>query len=410
MDAFMFNIKKSLIMEYLKYFIGTANLREEDLSKILDLINVFNKYVVSIVKVNPLYYETIIKAIRHKTYPEHLMILKNDHDKEKVRLIVESIDLVILRNKPIICTIDNYQFRLLGKNNNDTRKLVSIEASWGSQTNSFIAYKSNSHNGLWRALSYQNEHFWKGNDYTVTTLLHFTLQKFINEQWNNLPEINISLSQNIYLERFLDANTRIVQDIYLSKLSEFITGDCLINQLDLYRLTHKWLLENQGKEASIKFLDETYGKNRLGLYSGVKNSLNDYISNHFTSSSISEYVMDLITEINGSRAIGSIKRTTITRLNKGNLKYYIYYYDYTFRNVRYNIPILVSPIGSKVNIFGTFDQYIKSGIYTYKIFEYTSQCNLNDERFDEFKINDNYHFIGHTFTNWFPLNKIMIDC
>ena len=63
----------------------------------------------------------------------------------------------------------------------------------------------------------------------------------------------------------------------------------------------------------------------------------------------------------------------------------------------YKIILNLIPFESKINQYGLYENYISSGIYVYKIFEYNNQTDYTN------KIPEQYTFIGDLLTNMWPL-------
>ena len=355
--------------------------------------------------------------------------------------------------------IDNYKFTAIRYTSLDDRykTVVNIKSESllnGSEENFWI-YKSNSELGLWRLCiirrqfrSFSEEFsFAKGEDYVQTTLIHVDLQLYVNDllQKGLIPEVFLNEIEKdnecvcfISSDRCFEFNDRIYDVINdtnriirgepfetLIKIKQRnnvycgnITNDEYEDNGRLMNYLYKFSEEFGGNYDIVEikqigttdFLFEdtihTHGKiNRIHLRTKV-NYMDKPILND-----IYLYTLTLI-----------FTPTLQTHLDEDNIpkKHNIYSSNvveicknkFIKNRAIHSFPFLLTPITSEINEYGIYSQYIPTGLYICKLFDYAIPKQCTKSEISNKQCCQRYAYIGSRYINLFPisyLNKIIRD-
>jgi hypothetical protein len=78
--------------------------------------------------------------------------------------------------------------------------------------------------------------------------------------------------------------------------------------------------------------------------------------------------------------------------------------DLTRLNIKnFYCPLLLTT-NENITKYGLYENYVYSGNYICKPFDYSTQCSIDENR--QFICSEEYTFIGNRYNNLFPFNKI----
>jgi len=179
----------------------------------------------------------------------------------------------------------------------------------------------------------------------------------------------------------------------------------------------------------VTYFNECYGQiNKQFNVSEYIKCISEYMEKNFTIVSIYKNLYEYDHMLGDSKFNCKINKI-ILKCEKINKLYEVIYLTYLmevnnsklykkyFENKQYNIIINLNNYAEECNKFGIYDKLKMLGLYAYKPFDYPKnianesnrECRglSNDEmnKKTEYELYD-YIFIGHLFTNMFPLNKL----
>ena len=363
----------------------------------------------------------------------------------------------------VFITIGNYNFCLESKNISNNLVLISSEKcnsnnngnncisnnNTNSQNTSFIVYRSNSNTGFWRLCmnkinNGQFDYRYKGNDdYIQQTFVNLQLQKFINDNLMNIKdntlEDTISCNFN-YISKLRDFNIieniekhinnknrklffnyskdeinkcgkKKYNPILLINFSKLLSNNYTVEYLKtIYEnysfkyINKDFQYEINGNIYSVNLIKQTKHNNTLHK---KKNNNNNNINNTFKQ-------LDLFFFNSKSNNSKFTKKNN----NKTKIPLVLYFLNYNLtltKNINpinsttifknQYIPILLTYNKSKITKYGLYSNYIRSGNYICKVFDYTSQCSTLEKEKHCF---GEYTYIGDRYNKLFPFeDKIM---
>jgi hypothetical protein len=313
-------------------------------------------------------------------------------------------------------TINNILFTLVGyrfdkeKTEKESLKIISKD-SIGIEREIYV-YRSYSEMGLWRLGCFSRLQFYKGkDDYVQQTLIHFTLQQFIDDNISKIIHIPFSFEHT---------------EIQIDKRSEYADiffPYCFGNIMK----TH-YIPLHIDDETRRKYVEPftTFHKNELNrcgswnIEPHFLNNLSTQISEifvllnesiHFLYTSNYEYNED-------AKKINIISNYFVCNLKSkiDDTIIILYYMVYTLHdNYKtldellidgYYFPLFITT-ESTISNLGTFQYYIPSGGYICKILEHQKQCrNVKANTFFGLCLTKSYRFIGIFYNDIFPFHQI----
>jgi hypothetical protein len=221
------------------------------------------------------------------------------------------------------------------------------------------------------------------------------LAKSMEHKKNNSLNENYQIKLNKIKNIIDDKNRIIINDPPFTNFKNIMCGTLYIDEI---------------KDNIINFAKE-FEK----AYSIDVNSNQIYIHNY---SNIFENSLDIQ---------GDIYRVQLNRkeqniLYKDTNSIYLYYYKSKIKSLirpyrtqtsigvrnicninSHFMPFLLTPLLSKCNILGLYTQYISSGAYICKLFDYENQCTEEERGFGRC---NSYFYIGSRYSNIFPFNQL----
>ena len=313
-------------------------------------------------------------------------------------------------------TIDNIVFTLVGysfdkiKTEKESLKIISKDSN-GLEREIYL-YRSNSEMGLWRLGCFTRLLFYKGeDDYVQQTLIHFTLQQFIDNNISKIIDIPFTfehteissekrseyapiyfpycfaqIKKSHYIPLHIDDETR---RRHIEPFSTFNSNP--INRCG-YWLEEPLFLNDLSQKLSESF--DLINESIQFLY----NSSFEYNEDTVKLNIISNYFVCCLKS-----------KTDDTTIILYYMRYYIHDNYKTFDELLkdgYYFPLFITT-ESVISNLGTFQYYIPSGGYICKIFEHAKQCR-------DVKVNahfgkcitKSYRFIGIFYNNIFPFEQI----
>jgi hypothetical protein len=139
-------------------------------------------------------------------------------------------------------------------------------------------------------------------------------------------------------------------------------------------------------------------------------AISEYMATYFKYSAPEKlFTLNTTSAINGSPITLIVYKTVLTFKGDGSM-FDMYYAKYNYVDIPYKIILSLTPQNTTMNEFGVNSQYISSGIYTYKMFDYIP-INPRSPRevpktLQPVYISDDYQFVGDMLTNMWPLSII----
>ena len=313
-------------------------------------------------------------------------------------------------------TINNIVFTLVGysldkeKTDKESLKIISRDSD-GVEKDIYV-YRSCSEMGLWRLGCFARLLFYKGkDDYVQQTLIHFTLQQFINDNISRIIDIPFRFEHTeIPIDR---------RDEYAPIFFPYCFGNIMKTH---YTPLH---IDDETRRKHVEPF-ATFQKNELnrcGSWIDKPDFLND-LSTQFseTFDLINESIRFLYTssyEYNEN----TVRLNIVSNYFFCNLKsktddtiiilYYMIYSIHdnykTFDELLkdgYYFPLFITTETTISNL-GTFQYYIPSGGYICKIFEHTKQGrDVKLNKFFGICATKSYSFIGIYYNDIFPFQQI----
>jgi hypothetical protein len=337
--------------------------------------------------------------------------------------------------------IDNIHFQLkrLVRVNLQYPQVVEIgviDNDTNLQKSSFWAYRSNSELGMWRFcitrakdISSLRDYGWyKGKyDYVQSTLLHFTLQNFINENLDMIP-FDEELSKSNY-----EMTNACVCSVNSSKCKTIQTVKIIDNP-------ERIISESPFKDINYK--DESLGigcgrldntETTYSQLSGVLREFTEQFRNEYDITNIKllthNYLFTFIGIIHIEGDIYSVELHRKTPRPESKTNSVLLYFmvaklktsivDETHRfyqNITkicgkdYHVfPFLIVPSDARINEIGLYDKYIPCGLYICKLFDYsmTNAEQCTKEEVETGRCSQQYSYIGNRYDNMFPLKEAL---
>lgn len=313
-------------------------------------------------------------------------------------------------------TIDNIVFTLVGYSNNkektekESLKIISRD-SHGVERDIYL-YRSNSEMGLWRLGCFARLQFYKGkDDYVQQTLIHFTLQQFIDDNINKIIDIPFSFEHTeIQIDKRIEYAPiffpycfgNIMKTHYIPL---HIDDETRRNHVEPFTTFHKNELNRCGtwiknpdflNDLSIQFSERFVLINESIQF--LYNSSYEYNEDTVKLNIISNYFVCCLKS-----------KTDDTTIILYYMRYYIHDNYKTFDELLkdgYYFPLFITT-ESTISNLGTFQYYIPSGGYICKILEHTKQCrDVKDNKFFGICLTKSYRFIGIFYNDIFPFHQI----
>jgi hypothetical protein len=360
--------------------------------------------------------------------------------------------------------IDNYKFTAIRyiSLHEKYKTVVHIKSEFlmdGSEQNFWI-YKSNSELGLWRlciirnhiySFETENFSFAKGEDYVQTTLIHIDLQLYVNRLLKDglIPEVFLDAVEKdnecvcfISSDRCFEFNDKIYQVI--NDKNRIIKGEpfeTLIkikerNNVNCGNITS---YEYEDNERLLQFL-YTFSREFSSTYDIVdikQIGTTDFLFENsiHTHGKINRIHLRRKVNYLDKPILNDVYLYTLTLVFTPTLRNHLdeerkvyadpkktNIYSYTLLDLSRNKPIknrtihsfpfLLTPITSEINEYGIYTQYISSGIYICKLFDYAVPKQCTKLEIINKQCCDTYAYIGNRYVNIFPityLNKVIRD-
>jgi hypothetical protein len=332
-------------------------------------------------------------------------------------------------------TIDNYIFKLIRQTNHTTNYNHVVEISVSGIIDkrlfpNFWVYQSNSELGFWR-LCYINIRnrtgiertpFHKGDfDYIQSTLIHLQLQNFINNNIYKIPFVELSFSEKEeqqfclygWFPEIMDHEEDEIQNVsdVIDDENRIITEqpfESLNNELQCGFTANRpySFIQQLLEEFSINF-SSTYHIVGTTLLDKHNFNFGDFIKSQGNIYSI-QLERNQPSELLQTNSI--ILYFMITELIIPELVETFPFMDYITEicgKKSHVFPFLLIPLGSSINHLGIYTKFIPCGIYICKLFDYSYQCSLEEEKNN--KCSDSYSYIGNRYDNLFPFNIVLTE-
>ena len=354
--------------------------------------------------------------------------------------------------------IDNYKFTAIRYTSLDVRYQIVVNIKSESLLNgaeeNFWIYKSNSELGIWRLCiirrnfrSFSEEFtFTKGDDYVQTTLIHIDLQLYVNKLLKNglIPEVVLNEMEKdnqcvcfISSDRCFEFNDRIydvINDtnriikgepfetlikvkqrnkVYCGHITDYEYEDNARLMSYLYKFSQEFSSDYDIVDikqiGTTDFLFEdtihTHGKiNRIHLRTKVKYMDKPILNNIYL------YTLTLILTPTMQNHLDEHRKA-----HTDPKKYNIYssnVVDICKNTTIHSFPFLLTPNTSEINEYGIYTQYIPTGLYICKLFDYAIPKQCSKLEISNKQCCERYTYIGNRYINLFPityLNKVIQD-
>lgn len=359
--------------------------------------------------------------------------------------------------------IDNYKFTAIRYTSLDIRYQIVVniksESLIDGTEQNFWIYKSNSELGIWRLCiirrnfrSFNEEFtFAKGEDYVQTTLIHINLQLYVNKLLKNglIPEVTLSDIEKdnecvcfISSDRCFEFNDKIYDVI--NDTNRIIRGEPFETLVKLKQKNKVYCgnitdYEYDNNERLLNFL-KTFSQEFSADYNIIdikQIGTTDFLFEKSIHTHGKINRIHLRTKVNymDKPILNDIYLYTLTLIFTPTLKNHLdeerkLYIDPKKTNIRSSIvldicrnkpiknrtihsfPFLLTPITSEINEYGIYTQYISTGLYICKLFDYAIPKQCTRLEIISKQCCDNYAYIGDRYVNLFPityLNKVIRD-
>jgi len=343
-------------------------------------------------------------------------------------------------------TIDEFEFTLIGKysieghsGNYTVVRIHSSKIASETVVCKFEVYSSFSEFGLFRF----NQNFTKGeNDYVQETLIHFSLNAFIHAHVDALSTLdrdskdeltrNVKLVFNddraLQVSPFQNLNNRIrcgYSYPFNFKQTDFTQtqpADDDTTRVQLIAMRKNTFFKRNTDYTNFTRVhpDQTNEINSEDFEDDPKESLATFskvLENEFTVGE-KQYVMPIKTIFQSYIAAqGEVMRLTLHQKSNGN-QYYLYFIQVGltvlptpfsntlsgFNAIRskkmHYVPCALTPKNATILATGVFSEYIPSGVYICKMFDYPEQCSIRENK--RGYCVQKYRYIGSRYDNVFP--------
>jgi ribosomal protein S17E len=289
-------------------------------------------------------------------------------------------------------------------------------------------------------------------DYVQGTVLHYSLQKLIFENFDKLEYINKSEHYELNIEL---TKNHLLAKKNLIKQNGF-TEENLQNQLEEYSLTTRAVMINnpfptrqETSEIDSRSRCESSMGSELLFYNGPlsvkcgENVKTQHIKKYLRHLSLAldrTFIIDFDSNtfvVNASfnepseKISGDIQIYTIALMNKEKdrlyeknnglfgtynvvfkkdlflvyCKYNVIYGPNNKRSTGYCAISLLDNNRKGINKYGIYTYFLKAGIFVCKPFEYTIICEIDNDEL----CGTNYMFVGDRYASTFPFNKFAMD-
>lgn len=350
--------------------------------------------------------------INHNTSDERKQIPYEEKFLEFIKKIKNDTDMEPQIKSYIAA---GYTFTPVGMSEVDMRQFIKVSVN----DKYIIAYRSNSEEGMWRLCAYDGgTYFHKGCDYIASSLIHYDLQKIMNDAYYLLEKFDIKkgtyCNYNDYptkkIINYLDNKNRLHNNPIFYPIQICASGKCFLSESPLEQYKNN-LKKNKDKyhEDMLNFFNNGNNLSKTEQITKIKKIISLYLEKYFDNDGTCEHIYDYFFSYKSIRFDYAIYKTIIKNKENNYDKYIIYFQkvEYTNKenksyNGTYYLPLIVVPHTATVNEFGLYNEYVDVGIYNHKILEYTDQCSLDDPTRNVYE----YTFMGDLLTNMWPLNKI----
>ena len=287
--------------------------------------------------------------------------------------------------------------------------------------------------------------FVKGKNYISTTQLHMDLQRHISENYSTLSVGNIDDFTTIWTLTSASPNCDAIIDMLEGKGREynhdvFYPLDLFCNigndhcfgdpsKFDAILKTVKSRGTGCMNYATCGLLRTTKYYDRLiSLYTQIYENkerdrdapnsqiiarieaISEYMSTYFNYSEPERpFTLNTTSAINGRPITLTVYKTVLTFKGDGSM-FDMYYAKYNYAGNPYKIILSLTPQNTTMDEFGVNRQYISSGIYTYKMFDYIPIKPRSPREIpatlQPVYISEDYQFVGDMLTNMWPLSII----
>jgi hypothetical protein len=337
-----------------------------------------------------------------------------------------------MKSEPLFTTlpqiiIDGTTFTLLKKANINSYQGIVITSTIGETRNTFNLYRSNSELGLWRFCTDFYGIKYKGDDnrfqkdphfiydYIQTTLVHLELQKFINENYDNLEKsINpvrcIQVNSDPEIKNMIDSQDRVIIEEPFIKYQKgpdaVVCGDNsemhfeyirrFTNELEqlytfkydtntsiipIYEFEFQEIIHISGEIFSVEL------ERKVPIISQTNTIVLYYMISSLTQVSIHGE-----TELVRKKLAESMN-TNIANICKKNMHF---------------MPFFLTNKEARCNNFGLYTKYIPCGAFICKLFDYSSkqnkQCSVAEIKAG--RCTPSYTYIGNRYDKVFPFKNI----
>ena len=452
------------------------------LHKINDKINDYglNIMILLLSKLSNVMNKKIFSRYTKEKYPYGNMSRSNEYIDEDIDLVIRNayiklqsyikykIENKILFNQilniplstsNLILNIGGQKYELIAKtdNNENDRILLLIKCN-----DTFVLYyRSNSEMNIWRLASIEKsrdpffktetEKLFKGQDYITETFINIKLQKYINDNYENIPysyihkiekfeskrEFNVPLYTDLSTQLNIKPNYKKYE--YFEILKDVKCGS-IINKsfINKIRLTEVQSRKNYYTRKLYEITQRSDNlrpikKNYIKLYYKILNEYLSLIVMNFTNTNIPTFEYAYTFNIDESIFIINIYSILIT-IGLDNFIFYVSKYKFIKNNITIGIftsIINIIPLDTTNKYYllesGQYRDIISCGNYICKIIEYSddqtdvigsdsdtddsdnedkTNNNCSHLKEDQIYINNIYRFIGHCSHNIYPLNLI----
>jgi ubiquitin C-terminal hydrolase len=227
-----------------------------------------------------------------------------------------------------------------------------------------------------------------------------------NKEFDKYKKIFSYANLNDYINASPENIREQFDEPYLYILQYCKTGSCFKNLGEVNDLICKKINNKGLEEARNELCKYIVSSNTLDKFmDGVKNYMKNYFTYKFISKKQLNYENKYMFKKNNkfdNYIIVTYKYYKIIKITRQIARnifkhYYLHILGYEYKDRKnYELVFNITPIKSTITEFGLYNKYYPAGILTYKILEYSQQCNIND---NNRCIEPHYIFIGD-YVDW----------
>jgi hypothetical protein len=302
-------------------------------------------------------------------------------------------------------------------------------------------YESRSDGHMWRYCTIDNDDvYYKGYDYVSTSFIHIQLQKYLFDVKKYFtstiildtskrciihtlkPELNDRLTQNS--SKYVSNNIffKTIYTLFPTSIELFVQYSSTLEKLRIMCVSH--VITDETRQSYIKLYDKIKindrnrnirkGESRREFYGKIYTILEELFNEIFKPySSVRLIIKNFISETFGNEITSNIYEMDFICRTRNSDNGQIYTIRYMIYKIKINgissesrkAILHIIPINSTITIYGLDSQYVATGMFVNKIYDYEFQAPITRTRDDPERT---YTYIGDFINyNFLPMYSDM---